>query len=72
MLKTSKWRLESYIFTFVAPSLLPTETTDKYIQDWGKIIPCTKEEFLCQDSILMHYSVSVYKSSSTHFPILSL
>jgi hypothetical protein len=30
----------------VAPSLLPTETTDKYIQDWGKIIPCTKEEFL--------------------------
>jgi hypothetical protein len=37
----------------VAPSLLPTETTDKYIQEWGKIISRTKEVFLYQDSIFM-------------------
>jgi hypothetical protein len=49
----------------VAPSLLPTETTDKYIQHWGKVTACTKEQFLYQYSVPMHYSVIVYKSSCT-------
>jgi hypothetical protein len=51
---------------FVAPSLLLTETTDKYIQEWGKIIPYTKEEFSYEDTISVCYSAIVYYSSCTH------
>jgi hypothetical protein len=38
---------------YVAPSFLPTETTDKYIQEWGNTISRTKAEFLYQDSIFI-------------------